>query len=63
MKGIKENLTENSFLNSHFDIQYENETITTATNENLGKIHAKKLVWAFDIKSEEKFDVILLSDW
>jgi len=59
---IKENIIENPVLKGHFDIQYENEELSKATSERLGKIHAKKLVWAFDIKTEEKFDIILLSD-
>ncbi len=62
--GIKENLSENTFISKNFNINFECQTLSTAHKDIcLGDIEIEKLVWAVDLEHNKKYDIIILSDW
>lgn len=56
-------MTLNDALQKNFNISFDGETKSKASEKDLGTIDVKKIVWSKDIKAENKYDVILLSDW
>jgi len=59
---IKENLDLNPQIKKHFDINVEGERIAQAEGNSLGVMDIKKLVWSREIKSELKYNILILSD-